>query len=82
MKIKCKNLFENKAKAIEPFNLRIQGLNEIKINPKIIRYHPSQNSIMDHKSTNSKTRTNQVIPNQNTPHHLKKKKKKIPQRPR
>ena len=32
-----KNLFENKAKAINPFNLRIQTfLNEIKINPKII----------------------------------------------
>ena len=36
MEIRCKNLFENKEKAIKPFNLRIQTLlNEIKINPKI-----------------------------------------------
>ena len=37
MEIRYKNLFENKEKAIQPFNLRIQTLlNEIKINPKII----------------------------------------------
>ena len=50
MEIRYKNLFENKAKPIKPFNLRIQNLNEIKINTK-----------MDHKSTNRKTRTNQII---------------------
>ena len=37
MEIRYKNLFENKEKAIKPFNLRIQTiLNEIKINPTII----------------------------------------------
>ena len=37
MKIRYKNLFKNKEKAIKPFNLRIQILlNEIRINPKII----------------------------------------------
>ena len=37
MEIRYKNLFENKAKAIKPHNLRIQNLlNEIKINPSII----------------------------------------------
>ena len=37
IEIRYKNLFENKEKAIKPFNLRIQTLlNEIKINPKII----------------------------------------------
>ena len=37
MKIRYENLFENKEKAIKPFNLRIQNLlSEIKINPKII----------------------------------------------
>ena len=36
MEIRYKNLFENKAKAIKPLNIRIQTLNEIKINPKII----------------------------------------------
>ena len=37
MQIRYKNLFENKAKVIKPFNLGIQTLlNEIKINPKII----------------------------------------------
>ena len=37
METRYKNLFENKEKAIKPFNLRIQTLlNEIKINPKII----------------------------------------------
>ena len=37
IEIRYKNLFENKEKAIKPFNLRIQNLlNEIKINPKII----------------------------------------------
>ena len=39
MEIRNKNLFENKAKAIKPLNLRIQNLlNEIKINPKIIHH--------------------------------------------
>ena len=39
MEIKYKNRFENKAKAIKPFNLRIQTLlNKIWINPKIIHY--------------------------------------------
>ena len=38
MEIRYKNLFKNKEKAIESFNLRIQTLlNEIKINPKIIQ---------------------------------------------
>ena len=37
METRYKILFENKEKAIKPFNLRIQTLlNEIKINPKII----------------------------------------------
>ena len=37
METRYKNFFENKEKAITPFNLRIQTLlNEIKINPKII----------------------------------------------
>ena len=37
MEIRFKNLFENKAKTIKPFNLRIPNpLNEIKINPKIM----------------------------------------------
>ena len=37
MEARYKNLFENKEKAIKPFNMRIQTLlNEIKINPKII----------------------------------------------
>ena len=36
IEIRYKNLFENKAKAIKPLNLRIQTLKEIKINLKII----------------------------------------------
>ena len=59
---KYKNLFENKAKATKPLNLRIENLNEIKINPALIRnIIPPQNSTMDHKSTSSKTRTDQII---------------------
>ena len=39
MEIRCKNLFENKEKAIKPFYLRIQTLlKEIKINSKIIHH--------------------------------------------
>ena len=34
---------------------------------------------MDHKSTNSKTRTNQIIQNQNTPYYFPRE---IPQHPR
>ena len=38
MEIRCKNLFENKEKALKLFKLRIQTLlNEIKISDKIIR---------------------------------------------
>ena len=39
MEIRYKNLFENKAKAIKPLNLKIQNhLNKIKINPKILHH--------------------------------------------
>ena len=69
MEIKYKNLFENKVKAIKPFNLSIQTLlNEIKINPKII--HNILPVWTIHESVNSKTRTNQIIQNQNTLHYF------------
>ena len=66
--IKYKNMFKNKAKVIKPRDWRIENiLNKIKINTKII--HDTilpKNSATDDKSTNSKTRTNQIIQNQNT----------------
>ena len=81
MEIRYKNLFENKSKAIKPFNLRIQTLlNKIKINPKII--HNTilpKNKTMDHEPTNNKARTNETIQNQNTPHHFPRE---FPQHPK
>ena len=74
---KIQNLFQNKTNGFKPLNLRIPNhLNEIKINPKIIHDTILLKTNMDPTSTNSKTRTNQIIQDQNTPYHFPRK---IPQ---
>ena len=79
IEIKYKNLFENKEKAIKPFNLRIQTLlNEIKINPKII-HNTIPKTAPWFIPTNNKARPNQTFQNQNTPHHFPRE---LPQHPK
>ena len=81
MEIRYKNLFENKEKAIKPFNQKIPTLlNEIKINPKIIH-----NTILPKTAPWTinqpiiKLDLTKLSKNQNTPHHLPRE---LPQHPK
>ena len=60
------------ATAIKPLNLRIPKPPQWNQNQpqNNILYHPLKNSTMDHKSTNSRLRTNQIIQNQNIPQYF------------